>query len=192
MFSRMFRDLITVYRMSLCLKYILLIPLAIMKTLVVLITASLISVKIYAGPLSDGLYAKMQTSKGEIVLRLFYKLAPLTVANFVGLSEGSKEWKDPVTGKTRKARYYDGLIFHRVIKDFMIQGGDILNGNGSGVISIYGKSFDDENFVKKHNKPGVLSMANAGPNTNGSQFFITTAPASHLDGKHVVFGEVDR
>ena len=112
----------------------------------------------------------------------------MTVANFVGLAEGSKEWKDPVTGKGRKTRYYDGLSFHRVINDFMIQGGDPL-GTGTGWSwAIHSKM----SFIPslKHSKAGILSMANAGANTNGSQFFITHVPTPHLDNKHSVFGEV--
>ena len=129
----------------------------------------------------------MKTSKGEIMLRLFYLRVTVTVSNFVRLSEGTKEWKDPVSGKTKKARYFDGLSFHRVIKDFMIQGGDPL-GTGSGGP---GYTFTDEFHPElKHNKPGILSMANAGTNTNGSQFFITHVPTPHLDNKHSVFGEV--
>ena len=160
---------------------------AIRKTLILLISVLFFSLTASAGPLADGLYAKMKTSKGEIVLRLFYKRAPLTVSNFVGLAEGSKEWKDPVTSKARKTRYYDGLSFHRVIKNFMIQGGDPL-GTGTGGP---GYTFQDEFHPElKHSKSGILSMANAGADTNGSQFFITHVPTPHLDNKHSVFGEV--
>lgn len=137
--------------------------------------------------LKPGLYAIMKTSKGKIIIHLFEKEAPKTVANFIGLAQGTKEFIDPKTKEKVKRPFYDGLIFHRVIPNFMIQGGDPL-GNGTGGP---GYEFEDE-FNKKlrHNKPGILSMANAGPNTNGSQFFITVVPTKWLDDKHSVFGEV--
>lgn len=134
----------------------------------------------------DGLYARFATTKGTIVARLFFDRTPVTVGNFVGLAEGTLPWRD-AAGQARQSRYYDGLIFHRVIADFMIQGGDPL-GKGYGGP---GYQFPDEfRSDLKHDKPGILSMANAGPNTNGSQFFITHVPTPWLDGKHTVFGEV--
>jgi len=142
-------------------------------TLYLSAAAILFSGTVWGGTLQEGLYAQMKTSKGEIVLRLYFKRAPLTVSNFVGLAEGSKDWKDPVTGKAKKTRFFDGLNFHRVIKDFMIQGGDPLS-NGTGGP---GYTFADEFHPElKHNKPGILSMANSGAHTNGSQFFITHVP----------------
>lgn len=134
------------------------------------------------------MFALFETSKGNIKVKLLNETAPKTVENFVGLAEGTKEWTDPKTNKKVKRPFYDGLVFHRVIKDFMIQGGCPL-GNGTGGP---GYRFDDEftALSPKHDKPGILSMANAGPNTNGSQFFLTTVPTPWLDGRHTVFGEV--
>lgn len=133
--------------------------------------------------LGDGLYAHMETTEGDMLIKFHEKETPITVANFVGLAEGVKENKAKATG----VPFYDGLIFHRVIKDFMIQGGD-PQGNGMGGP---GYSFEDEfDENLKHDKKGILSMANSGPATNGSQFFITEVPTPWLDGKHTVFGEV--
>ncbi|HTM08101.1 MAG TPA: peptidylprolyl isomerase [Verrucomicrobiae bacterium] len=135
------------------------------------------------------LYATVKTSMGDIVVHLFDDKAPKTVANFVDLATGKKEWVDPKTGDKTNRPLYNGTIFHRVIPDFMIQGGDPL-GNGTGGP---GYRFEDEfNPELRHSKAGILSMANAGPNTNGSQFFITVKPTPWLDGRHTVFGEVVR
>jgi peptidyl-prolyl cis-trans isomerase A (cyclophilin A) len=135
-----------------------------------------------------GLYANFETSEGTIVCRLFEKEAPKTVANFVELAEGKREWTHPTTRKKSKDRLYDGTIFHRVIPDFMIQGGDPA-GTGMGGP---GYQFEDETKGSPHkfDVKGKLAMANAGPNTNGSQFFITLAPTTWLTGKHTIFGEV--
>jgi peptidyl-prolyl cis-trans isomerase A (cyclophilin A) len=137
---------------------------------------------------SAGTYAIFETSEGTIVCRLFEKDAPKTVANFVELADGKREWTHPSTRKKSKDRLYDGTIFHRVIPNFMIQGGDPL-GTGTGGP---GYQFEDETKDSPHkfDKPGKLAMANAGPNTNGSQFFITLAPTTWLTGKHTIFGEV--
>lgn len=135
--------------------------------------------------LKDGLYAKIITERGNILLSLYYKKTPLTVINFVSLAEGTKSLggADKPTG----IHFYDGLKFHRVINDFMIQGGCPL-GNGTGGP---GYKFPDEiDPSLKHDRPGTLSMANSGPDTNGSQFFITHVPTPHLNGKHTVFGRV--
>jgi len=123
--------------------------------------------------------------KGRIIFTLFAKDCPRTALNFYHLCKGDKV--DPASGKKL---HYKGSKFHRIIPGFMSQGGDILNGNGTGSISIYGKKFGDENFVFSHDRPGLLSMANSGPNSNGSQFFITFADCGWLDGKHVVFGKI--
>jgi peptidyl-prolyl cis-trans isomerase A (cyclophilin A) len=138
-------------------------------------------------PKNVKLNTTIETNMGTIKVELFPDKAPKTVENFVGLAEGTKMWTHIVTGRKMRKPFYDGLIFHRVIPNFMIQGGDPL-GNGTGNP---GYKFEDEiapdlNF----SKPGVLAMANSGPDTNGSQFFITVAPTPHLNGKHTIFGRV--
>jgi len=133
------------------------------------------------------LYATFQTSMGDITLKLYEQKAPKTVANFVGLATGKRTWTNPNTGRPSNEPYYDGLTFHRVIPGFMIQGG-CPTGNGMGGP---GYRFADEFHPElRHDRPGVLSMANAGPGTNGSQFFITDAPTPGLDDRHAVFGQV--
>ena len=132
-------------------------------------------------------YAQFVTTEGNFTVRLYNEQVPKTVENFVGLAEGTKEWSDPRTNEKVTRPYYDGVIFHRVIDGFMIQGGDPL-GQGIGGP---GYTFADEFHPDlRHNKAGILSMANRGPNTNGGQFFITLGPTPHLDDRHSVFGEV--
>jgi peptidyl-prolyl cis-trans isomerase A (cyclophilin A) len=132
-------------------------------------------------------FAKFHTSEGDFKVRLYDDKAPKTVANFVGLAEGTQEWTDPKSRQKVKRPFYDGLIFHRVIDGFMLQGGCPM---GSG-IGGPGYQFADEfGPGLKHDRPGLLSMANAGPNTNGSQFFVTLVPTPWLDNKHAIFGEV--
>src|SRR4029079_16873565 len=135
------------------------------------------------------LYAVFKTSRGNIVVKLFEKNAPKTVANFVGLATGKQEWVDPRSGQKSKAKLYDGTSFHRVIPQFMIQGRDPL-GTGTGGP---GYRFEDEfQSGRKFDRPGLLAMANAGPNTNGSQFFITVAATQSLNNHDTIFGEVVR
>ena len=132
--------------------------------------------------------AHIDTERGEIVAELFEKEAPETVANFVGLARGEKEWTHPRTGEKSKKPLYDGTIFHRVIPGFMVQGGDPL-GNGTG-----GPGYDFADEVgpfTKFDHPGILAMANSGPDTNGSQFFITEGTPQHLNGKHSIFGDCE-
>jgi len=140
--------------------------------------------------LDDGLYADLQTDKGEILLKLDYETVPVTVANFVSLAEGTNPYVDD---QYKEKRFYDGLKFHRIVEDFMIQGGD-PRGNGSGGP---GYKFEDEfpmddngDLLLSHDAPGILSMANSGPDSNGSQFFITHKETKFLDGRHTVFGYV--
>jgi peptidyl-prolyl cis-trans isomerase A (cyclophilin A) len=137
---------------------------------------------------TPGTYAVFETSEGNIVCRLFEKDAPKTVANFVELSEGKRDWTHPSTHQKTKNPLYHGTVFHRVIPDFMIQGGDPM-GTGFGGP---GYQFEDETKGSPHrfDKAGKLAMANSGPNTNGSQFFITVANTDWLTGKHTIFGEV--
>ena len=137
--------------------------------------------------LEKGTYAKIKTTLGEITVKLFKDKVPKTVANFVELATGQKEYTDPKTKEKTKGKFYDGIIFHRVIPGFMIQTGDPLGMGYGGP----GFNFEDEFHPElKHNKPGILSMANSGPNSNGSQFYITHEPTPHLNNKHSVFGEV--
>ena len=131
--------------------------------------------------------AHFDTTLGKFTAELFEDKTPKTVANFVGLAEGSKEWTHPKTKQKSKTPYYDGIVFHRVIAGFVIQGGDPLGLGYGGP----GYNFEDEFHPSlRHDRAGILSMANAGPNTNGSQFFVTLGPTPHLDRRHSVFGAV--
>ena len=137
--------------------------------------------------MANEIYATFQTTMGAIVVKLLPEKAPVTVENFVGLAEGTKEWTHPRSGEKAKKPLYDGTVFHRVIPEFMIQGGDPL-GTGTGGP---GYRFADEiGPDNKFDRPGLLAMANAGPGTNGSQFFITEVPTPHLNRGHTIFGEV--
>ena len=137
--------------------------------------------------MTDTLTATLQTSQGTVIVRLFPDHAPKTVRNFVELAEGGRQWTDPRTGRDTTAKLYDGTVFHRVIPDFMIQGGDPLGSGRGGP----GYKFADEIHPDLvFDRPHLLAMANAGPATNGSQFFITVVPAPWLNGKHTIFGEV--
>jgi peptidyl-prolyl cis-trans isomerase A (cyclophilin A) len=140
-----------------------------------------------AAKYGPGIYAHFTTTNGNFIVKFFDKEAPETVANFVGLAEGKKAWTDPRTGRQVRRPYYRNVLFHRIIPGFMIQGGD-PEGTGMGGP---GYTFEDEIVPSlRHNKPGIVSMANRGPDTNGGQFFITVAPYPSLDGKYSIFGEV--
>src|ERR1700690_2237476 len=137
--------------------------------------------------MAETLTATLQTNQGRVVIRLFPDHAPKTVRNFVELAEGGKQWTDPRTGRATTDKLYDGSVFHRVIPDFMIQGGDPLGSGRGGP----GYKFKDEFHPElAFDRPYLLAMANAGPGTNGSQFFITTVPTPHLNRKHTIFGQV--
>ncbi len=137
--------------------------------------------------MADNVRARLETNHGDVVLKLFSNEAPKTVQNFVELAEGKKKWTDPTTGAETSDRFYEGLTFHRVIPGFMIQGG-CPRGDGRGGP---GYTFKDEFHPDLvFDRPYLLAMANSGPNTNGSQFFITVGPTPHLNRKHTIFGEV--
>ncbi|TAK70364.1 MAG: peptidylprolyl isomerase [Actinomycetota bacterium] len=137
--------------------------------------------------MADSLFATLHTNRGDIRLQLFPDHAPKTVRNFVGLAEGTQEWTHPATKETTTAPLYDGVIFHRVIAGFMIQGGDPLGQGFGGPGYTFGDEFHPELVF---DRPYLLAMANAGPGTNGSQFFITVGPTPHLNRRHTIFGEV--
>ena len=137
--------------------------------------------------MAEPIHATFQTSAGDIVVKLLPEKAPKTVENFLGLAEGTREWTDPRSGQKVKTPLYDGTVFHRVIPDFMIQGGDPLGTGTGGPGYKFGDEIGPDN---KFDRAGLLAMANAGPNTNGSQFFITEVPTPHLNRGHTIFGEV--
>ena len=137
--------------------------------------------------MADELYATLKTNQGDIELKLFPNHAPKTVANFTELAEGTREWSDPETGAKTSRPLYDGTVFHRVISGFMIQGGDPLGSGMGGPGYKFGDEFHPE---LQFDRPYLLAMANSGPNTNGSQFFITVGRTPHLNRKHTIFGEV--
>jgi peptidyl-prolyl cis-trans isomerase A (cyclophilin A) len=137
--------------------------------------------------MADPIHVTFQTSAGDIVVKLLPEKAPKTVENFLGLAEGTREWTDPRSGKKVMTPLYDGTVFHRVIPDFMIQGGDPLGTGTGGPGYKFGDEIGPDN---KFDRAGLLAMANAGPNTNGSQFFITEVPTPHLNRGHTIFGEV--
>lgn len=137
--------------------------------------------------MAEPIHATFQTSAGDIVVKLLPEKAPKTVENFLGLAEGTREWTDPRSGQKVKTPLYDGTVFHRVIPEFMIQGGDPLGTGTGGPGYKFGDEIGPDN---KFDRPGLLAMANAGPNTNGSQFFITEVPTPHLNRGHTIFGEV--
>jgi peptidyl-prolyl cis-trans isomerase A (cyclophilin A) len=136
---------------------------------------------------ADELYATLKTNQGDIELKLFPNHAPKTVANFTELAEGTREWSDPATGEKTTRPLYNGTVFHRVISGFMIQGGDPLGSGMGGPGYKFGDEFHPE---LQFDRPYLLAMANAGPGTNGSQFFITVGPTPHLNRRHTIFGEV--
>ncbi len=137
--------------------------------------------------MADPIHATFHTSAGDIVVKLLPEKAPKTVENFLGLAEGTREWTDPRSGEKAKKPLYDGTVFHRVIPEFMIQGGDPLGTGTGGPGYKFGDEIGPDN---KFDRPGLLAMANAGPGTNGSQFFITEVPTPHLNRGHTIFGEV--
>lgn len=155
--------------------------------LLIILLLALLNCKGRAKMTEPGIYATMNTNKGTMVFKLYYKIIPVAVANFVGLAEGQIQFTDPKTEEQVKRPYFDGITFHRIIAKFMIQGGDPL-GNGTGGPGY--NFFDEIDPTLKFDSVGVLSMANSGPNSNGSQFFVTVAPQPHLDGKYVIFGHI--